>query len=654
MPGDLEYKLTIDLNALNHLGINLYSNIPAVLSEVVANSYDADADKVEITLNTTSGTIVITDDGYGMSQEECNSKFLSVGYRKRENESVTTQKGRHVFGRKGIGKLSLFSIANIIEVHSIKIREDGNTQKSAFVINVSAISDAITSGEKEYKPAPLNEDAISIAKGTQITLRELKKNISSATEGFLRKRLARRFSIIGENDFHVCVNGKAISVEDRDYFVKIQYLWTIGENGKRYKELCSSLSKGEHIEGIIDADKSYEISGWIGTFDKQKSIEKGNNSIVILAWGKLIHEDILKDIKEGGVYSKYLIGEIRADFLDFDSLPDMATSDRQRLVESDTRFEVLRDYIHKEVLKKIGNKWRDWRNEDSEKKALENPKLKSWYDRLTPDHKKYAQKLLGTIESLDIEDPEDKKEIYKHGIVAFETLAMQGNLSVLEKIDTEKEYELLSAIIHDLEQLASFHHYQISKSHLEVLKKIESIAPHAKERVIQEHIFTHLWLLDPTLDRAYSDEYMEQTVRKAFEAINADLKEEEKDGRVDIGYKTASGKHIIIELKKHDKSIKATEIIDQVYKYQSAIYKVFKDKYPSLPEPTVEVICLLGSPPSPKEDDANNRRMLAQKNIRYYTYEELIDWNKKSYQAYLDKEKEIQRVTELIESIDFS
>ncbi len=38
-----KYQLSIDLNALNHLGINLYSNIPAVVSETVANSWDADA-----------------------------------------------------------------------------------------------------------------------------------------------------------------------------------------------------------------------------------------------------------------------------------------------------------------------------------------------------------------------------------------------------------------------------------------------------------------------------------------------------------------------------------------------------------------------------------------------------------------------------------
>lgn len=32
------YQMTLSLNVLNHLGLNLYSNVPTVLAEVVANS----------------------------------------------------------------------------------------------------------------------------------------------------------------------------------------------------------------------------------------------------------------------------------------------------------------------------------------------------------------------------------------------------------------------------------------------------------------------------------------------------------------------------------------------------------------------------------------------------------------------------------------
>lgn len=38
-----KFQMSINLQVLNHLGLNLYSNTSAVLSEVVANAWDADA-----------------------------------------------------------------------------------------------------------------------------------------------------------------------------------------------------------------------------------------------------------------------------------------------------------------------------------------------------------------------------------------------------------------------------------------------------------------------------------------------------------------------------------------------------------------------------------------------------------------------------------
>ena len=45
------YKMTVDLNVLDHLGINLYSNIAAVLSEAAANAWDAGTETVDIKID---------------------------------------------------------------------------------------------------------------------------------------------------------------------------------------------------------------------------------------------------------------------------------------------------------------------------------------------------------------------------------------------------------------------------------------------------------------------------------------------------------------------------------------------------------------------------------------------------------------------------
>lgn len=81
---DNKFIMSLSLNVLNHLGINLYSNIPAVLSEIVANSWDADATRVDITIS--DDEIVIKDDGCGMSAEDINNKFLLLDIKKENNQ----------------------------------------------------------------------------------------------------------------------------------------------------------------------------------------------------------------------------------------------------------------------------------------------------------------------------------------------------------------------------------------------------------------------------------------------------------------------------------------------------------------------------------------------------------------------------------------
>src|SRR6185295_15465400 len=109
MAAAARYQMTVDLNVLDHLGINLYSNVAAVLTEVVANAWDADAGEVKIVFDLEKNTVLLEDNGIGMSIQDMNEKYLKVGYRWREAGLVLSPKGRPVMGRKGLGKLSLFS-----------------------------------------------------------------------------------------------------------------------------------------------------------------------------------------------------------------------------------------------------------------------------------------------------------------------------------------------------------------------------------------------------------------------------------------------------------------------------------------------------------------------------------------------------------------
>jgi len=381
------YKMTLSLNVLRHLGIGLYSNVPAVLSELVANAWDADATRVDIFVHVEEGMIEVVDTGYGMTLHDINERFLKVGYERRKEGDVT-QSGRPVMGRKGIGKLSAFSIAQLVEVHTIK-----DEQKNAFQMGRNAIESRIKSKEnRDYHPEPINPDTSTLQQGTRLVLRDLKRDLSR-TIPFLRRRLARRFSIIGpEHNFEVAVNGEPITPEDRGFHDKLEFLWYFGEHGEAMASVAGNLKHKQQISGdvmVSGSEQISEISGWIGTVEKPETLDEVNDAIVLMARGKLIHEDLLPEFNDAGVYADYVLGEVNADFLDTDE-EDIITSGRQSVKEDAPRYTAVLDFV-REALKTVKSEWTGLRKRRSKTRALAYPTIKEWYDGLGADKRFYHE-----------------------------------------------------------------------------------------------------------------------------------------------------------------------------------------------------------------------------------------------------------------------
>ena len=663
MSNSSKYQMTINLNVLNHLGINLYSNVPAVLSEVVANSWDADATKVDIQIE--NNKIVITDDGDGMTLKDINDKYLMVGYERRKGkEDALTPKGRSVMGRKGIGKLSLFSIANIVRVETVKGEE-----RNGFEMSVKAIEDHINQKKQTpYEPNSLSEDNLTLdQKGTRIVLTEVKKRVYQ-TPAALQKRLARRFSVVGTDDFNVKINGKTVTVQDRDYFHKIQYLWHFGDGSEEYVELCKrrrshKLENEEQRDGNIEIvgeddfeDCGYPVKGWIGTVVEPKDLKDKDgdnlNKIVIMVRGKLAQEDILEDFPESRLYTKYLIGEIHADFLDLDGKQDIATSNRQEIIKNNLRYNALQKWVDGE-LKNIRDQWTELRHKDGIKDARKIEAIADWLDDLMPERKRLAHAMFGKINQLTMDDEKYRIDLYKQSVLIFEKLQYKGLLDKLDQVSAE-DIPALTEIFSGLDEIEAYLYYEIVQERLNIIGKLHKhVADNELEKVIQKYLYDHLWLLDPSWDRATETPFMEQNVKKEFDALDAGLSPEEQRGRVDIKYKMTSGKHVIIELKRAGRTLDQYDLLKQVVKYRNALRKLIAATGKSEP---VEVICLVGKRLSQWEEDAESeeqsKRVMAEENVRVVLYDELIEDAYRSYDAYLEKNKKVGRIYKVIQSID--
>ncbi len=646
-----KYKMTIGLSVLDHMGRGLYSKVPAVLSEVVANAWDADAECVDITIDIEKRQITVCDNGFGMSADDINSKFLNIGYQKRVSESNDgiTPRGRKPMGRKGIGKLSVFAIADTVEVQTVN---DGN--KSAFRMDFNDIRRQIEHDPNAiYHPVNLGSSTVTIAKGTKLVLSNLRKKRTPAAS-YIRRKLARRFSIIGKDNFSMSINGEPITARDRDYHNFMEYVWYFGEQDELSARFPNARKKvaENYIYGESD---EYEISGWIGTVETQNQIDEETNGIVIFARGKLAHENLLDDMMQGGVWTKYVIGEIDANFMDESNSEDIITSARQSLNENDDRYIDLKQFLEQGVIKRIATNWLKWRREAGAERTLsERKNVKRWFDRLGPDQQKNAKQLFGKIEALEVMDEEGKRELYKASMLAFERLAITDQLSILSSLETERDFDLVSNIFGDLSQLASVHYYDIAKVRVEIIKKFRQIIDEdKKERIIQEHIFNALWLLDPSWERAATNSHMEETINKEFKVKESNLSESQKRARVDIRYQTVVGKHVIVELKRYSVKPKLLELLEQVSLYKKTLHECLVDKFgEQYRNAPIDVITITGYKPSSNFTPDDEEKLKVAAGVRCLRYDDLIDNALLSYSEYLQAETCISQLVGIIENID--
>ena len=647
---DPKYYMTISLNVLNHMGLNLYSNVPAVLAEVIANSWDADATTVDVDFDLAQKTITVTDNGCGMTLDDVNSKYLYVGYQKRPREVppgmefLTLKYKRKPMGRKGIGKLSLFSIANSIRVYT---RVTGGTTE-AFLMDADKIRKAIDvedpSEVRNYTPDPINANGNEPEDhGTRIRITDLKKlRLTRASVRGLRRRLARRFSIIGDAaHFAVNVNSDPITLADRDYFHKARFIFQYGAD---YAKHCAHLEEDDdgNVTGAFSrphvfdansdaaADGPYAIKGWIAIawhsndLDGDRQADNDNlNKITIVVRGKVAQEDILQEFRLGGMITKYMFGEIEADFLDLDDHPDIATSSRQSISEDDERYEALAGFIESE-LRAIWTQTNTLKERAGLRHALSsNPYLKQWYDALRPPHlKRFANKIFGDIDKAGI-DESQRQGAYANGVMLFEHLKMNHAMDLLEEIDITKVDEFLR-YLRDVDALEAEHYRQIVEQRLAIIRRLrQSVDENAKERILQEYIFDHLFLLDPGWERATQFEDMERRMEEV-------LKTKEKRLRLDIRYtkyRRVAAAHVIVELKRRSVTVTKTDLESQVRGYMDALRDELVNSSKENAALPIQAVCIVGSLPRGWSDERT--RQMDEESLRLYgirvmTYDELI------------------------------
>jgi hypothetical protein len=383
-----EYTMRLSRLTVDKLGVKLYDRVSAVVAELIANGYDADAEMVAVSLplgtelatKNSDGTVTdkgyivtVEDDGHGMTPSEAQNYFLVVGAdrRKRPYDTGTNSrtKKRPVMGRKGIGKLAPFGICRRIEVRSAggDKTKDGY-RVSHFILDFDKIvQDSDKAVPIESGPDDKTWDNVT---GTKIVLSQFLSKRVPAEKIFLRQ-VSRRFALTSD-DFEISIDdtrsGNSFEVPKFDIEVN---------EDTRVDVSSRPVPFGD--------DEWLGVSGWLA-FGKRAYKDEEEAGVRIYARGKIVATT--RDFEQPAGFTgefaarSYLVGEVHAEWLDSDNDEDLIRTDRQGILWDSEHGAALRNWgaaLIKEIAKNSAGPRRKKKAEDFVKKSELERKAKERY-----------------------------------------------------------------------------------------------------------------------------------------------------------------------------------------------------------------------------------------------------------------------------------
>jgi len=551
-----EYRMTLAGQLVKHLGLQMYSGAVPAIAELISNSYDAMARNVWVTIpldrhiNPADDEIVVRDDGHGMTYEECNGLYLRVGYERRAKSGEWTKpykglKPRKVQGRKGIGKLSGFGIANMIEIRTIR-----NKEISHFAMDYEDITKSRSFVSKDgYAPKVLGDDGKATKKEpeTQVTLSQLKITRAIPQEQFIRG-LARRLLVL-DRYFKVHVNGEIIRRSE----IPFQFRFPT----QKGKWETTTLENGQEIQ-------------WWSGFCKEPIKDDMQRGFVVYVRGKLAQEPWFFDLS-GGAWGQhgmqYMTGEIRADFLD--EQVDLIATDRATVRWEDPLANTLKNWGQRKV-KFLLDQWAKKRSKEKQKSPTVLRYL-SLSDKLPKRERIVFRRVVERICSIPQIDKDKEGRDLVDDLVEFVYNALT-NRSVLEIIrqvnaanpDDRKRFEEVLSEWGIIEAVNTAH---LVKGRVEIIQKFyQMLRDGVPEKPdMQEYMKKYPWLIDPKWTTLFHEKSLDNLLCEHFGI----KKTKSKDGRKRVDFFCIGDKSNVahvVELKHPGEIVGKTEL-DQLRDY---------------------------------------------------------------------------------------
>lgn len=503
--------MKISRQTVDKLGVKLYDRASAVVAELIANSFDSDAENVRVRVplrsllrtsdasNDSEYDFEIIDDGHGMEPTEANTNFLVVGKDRRKGSgqgAESREKKRRVMGRKGIGKLAPFGICRQIEVISCGGSETSRGYlTSHFIMEYDEIIK--DTSDNYYPVAGLKHKTYSKKRGTIIRLSEFLSKRVPDQETFLRQ-LARRFGTM-PNDFSIIVEDTRNPQQNPPTEVKPTDIPIVDSTKIDLASRPVLLEDGSELP----------VQGWVA-MAKESYKDTESAGVRIYARNKIVATTRDFGLVSGytGEFTlkSYLVGEISAEWIDDDNGEDLIRTDRQDILWESEFGQALSRW-GQELLKEVGQKSRQPRREKVGQRFMDIVQIKERAEERFSDSRvvETAVDLGRTIGGFAAED-ELEDQVYIDGLSEI-ILSVAPHRALIdafrefnaqiaaEKATLDSLIDLFSTT--RIAELASYS--QIASERVTALQNLEDfINRDAQEYKLQEIIASAPWLIDPT------------------------------------------------------------------------------------------------------------------------------------------------------------
>ena len=254
---------------LQELGLRLVAKPEVALVELIKNAYDADSPTCTVQLENSGKTLVVADEGHGMTIADFRTKWMRIATSSKLAGETSPKYHRLLTGAKGIGRFAVRYLGDYLVLDSVAFDD---TYKCMTKLTARFDWPTLDSAE-DIGDTSVGYSLVRVADGTQpgttLTITKLREATDFAKEAKLRDEVLRIVSPLQALDSGSFQKSQSGDGDDPGFCVALP-----GESGEEDVDLASMVLGNSWGRLLVELDdESLKFQVWLPGLEKPKVLK---------------------------------------------------------------------------------------------------------------------------------------------------------------------------------------------------------------------------------------------------------------------------------------------------------------------------------------------------------------------------------------------